>query len=84
MKATKRKIKWYEKPEVVYMTNEQLERVLRDQSNYFDVYPNAWNTDWSLPYITEAEVYDDEGTTYLRAKKQSKNSWRVKTTFKKK
>ena len=79
--SSKRKIKWYEKPTVVRMTNDELARTLRDQDTYFDVYPSAWYTEWDKSYITEAEVHDDEGTAYLRAKRESKNSWRVQTTF---
>ena len=76
-----RKINWYEKPEVVRMTNVELEKVMRDQDNYFDTFPNAWNTDWESLYETEAIIYDDEGVIYLKANRQSKNSWKVRTTF---
>ena len=76
-----RKINWYEKPETVNMTNDEIQRTVRDQSNYFDVFPNAWNTDWHSQHETEALIYDDEGVIYLKAKRQSKNSWRVRTTF---
>lgn len=79
--ATRRKIKWFEKPTVVNMTNQEIENEVRAQSNYFDVFPSAWYTDWSKPWVTEVEIHDDEGTTYLRGKRQSKNSWRVQTTF---
>jgi len=75
------KTNWYEKPEVVRMTNDELQRVMRDQDGYFDTFPNAWNTDWSASYITEAIIHNDEGTVFLKAKRQSKNSWRVQTTF---
>ena len=76
-----KKINWHEKPKTVNMTNNELERVMRDQDNYFDTFPNAWNTDWNSSYETEALIYDDEGVIYLKAKRQSKNSWRVRTTF---
>ena len=76
-----KKINWYEKPETVNMTNAEIERTMRDQDNYFDTFPNAWNTDWESQHETEAMIYDDEGIVYLKAKRQSKNSWRVRTTF---
>ena len=75
------KINWYEKPEVVNMTNDELERTMRDQDGYFDTFPNAWNTDWSSPHQNEAMIYNDEGQIFLKARRQSKNSWRVQTTF---
>lgn len=78
---SRRKIKWFEKPTTVSMTNSELEDKVRSQSGYLDIMPNAWNTDWSSPMVQEAEVYDDCGVTYLRARRSSKNSWRVQTTF---
>lgn len=78
---TKRKIKWFEPPVTVSMTTDELIQVLRTQSNYFDVFPNAWLTEWDAPYVKNAEVHDDEGTTFLLATKTSKNRWRVRTNF---
>jgi hypothetical protein len=80
-KMTKRKIKWFEPPVTVSMKTDELVRVLRDQSNHFDIFPSAWLTEWESPYVKDAEIHDDEGTTFLLAKKVSKNTWRVRTNF---
>jgi hypothetical protein len=75
------KINWYEKPEIVNMTNNEVENVMREQERYFDTFPNAWHTNWHHPDVREATIYNDEGQVFMIAKRQSKNSWRVRTTF---
>ena len=76
------RINWYEKPNVVRMTSKELYWEMVSQKSYFDVSPNPIFTDIEKEqHVDEVMIYDDEGFVYLKAKRQSKNSWRVQTTF---
>ena len=76
----KSKNNWYETPTTVRMTTEELETVAREQRNYFSIMPDPYEG-FEGVWIDHVIIYDDEGQIFLKARKESKNSWKVQTTF---
>lgn len=76
-----KRINWCdgEKPETVNMSTRELESFAIGADSYYDVFPSPMHNEFDKMHYDTVEVYNDMGEIFAVAKKQSRNSWRVRT-----